>query len=112
MINSYSGNTKFTGDQMDASVFFVIDKLEPGSISKPVLYQTQEGKQGYRILYLKSRSEPHEANLDDDYNSIQDMALNAKKLQALDKWVAKKKAVTYIRVMSDFQGCMFRYDWF
>ncbi|PLW92561.1 MAG: peptidylprolyl isomerase [Marinilabiliales bacterium] len=112
MINSYSGNTKFSADEVDAAVFFVVDKLEPGSISRPVLYQTIEGKDGYRILYLKSRSEPHKANLQDDYNTIQELALNAKKMQALDKWVAVKKSSTYIRIMEDFQGCLFRYDWF
>lgn len=112
MINPYSGNTKFSSDQLDATVFFVVDKLTPGSISKPILFQTQEGKDGYRILYLKSRSNPHKANLKDDYNAIQEMALNEKKMQALDKWVNSKKSTTYIRVMSDFEGCIFRYDWF
>ena len=112
MINSYSGNTKFTGEQLDASVFFSVDKLNPGSISKPILFQTQEGKQGYRILYLKSRTEPHKANLKDDYNTIQELALNAKKLQALDKWVAVKKSSTYIRIMKEFEGCLFNYNWF
>jgi hypothetical protein len=33
-------------------------------------------------------------------------------MQALDKWVNSKKSTTYIRVMSDFEGCLFRYDWF
>lgn len=112
MINMYSGNTKFKGDQMEAAVFFVIDKLEPGSISKPMLYQTRDAKEGYRILYLKSRSTPHKANLNDDYKTIQDMALNEKKMQALNKWVKDKKAGTYIKIMSDFEGCLFKYNWY
>ncbi len=111
MINPYSGNTKFKAGEIDANVFFTTDKLEPGEISKPVLFQTEDGKEGYRLLYLKSRSVPHKATLEDDYHLITQFALNFKKSQALKKWVTEKKSVTYVRIMDEYKGCMFNFNW-
>jgi peptidyl-prolyl cis-trans isomerase SurA len=110
-VNSYSGNTRFKSDEVDATVFFTVDKLEPGNISKPVLFQTDEGKEGYRLLYLKSRTTPHKATLENDYNLITQYALNAKKTQALEKWVKEKKSVTYVRINDDFKSCLFNFNW-
>ena len=111
ILNTYSGSTKFKPAEVDATVFFTIDKLEAGSISKPVLFQTDDGKEGYRILYLKSRSIPHKATLSEDYNLITQYALDAKKRQALDKWIASKKSSTYVKIMDDFKSCIFKYKW-
>ena len=38
---------------MDPKVFFVVDKLQVGDISSPVQFQTMDGKDAYRILFLK-----------------------------------------------------------
>lgn len=72
---------------------------------------TRTGKQGYRILYLKSRSEPHRANLKDDYQLIQDMALQAAQDAALDAWVKKRLVTTYVRINQDFRGYAYHYPW-
>lgn len=111
LLNAYSGNTSFKSDEVDATVFFTVDKLEPGDISKPVLFQTDEGKEGYRLLYLKSRTIPHKATLENDYNIIMQHALDAKKTQALEKWVNEKKAITYISISDDYKGCLFKFNW-
>lgn len=115
MVNSYSGNSRFTAEelnQMDPSIFFTIEKLEVGQVSKPVAFQTEEGKDAYRLLYLKSRTKPHKANLEEDYNTIQEIALQKKKLKAMQQWVNEKKGNTYVKIMEEFQGCLFNYDWF
>jgi len=111
MMNPYGGSTKFKPSEVDATVFFTIDKLEAGSISKPVLFQTDDAKEGYRILYLKSRSTPHKATLGEDYNLITQYALDYKKRQALDKWIQSKKNSTYVKIMDDYKSCLFKYKW-
>ena len=70
LINPMTGTTLFESDQLDPKVFFVIDKLEIEEISTPVQFQTEENKDAYRILYLKNRTEPHKANLKDDYDTV------------------------------------------
>lgn len=111
MINTYSGNTKFRPEEIDPNLFFQIDKLKAGEFTKPMIYPDSDGKDTYRIFYLKSRSLPHKANLKDDYATIQEMALRQKKLQAMQKWVREKTKSTYIRIEDEFKGCTFKYNW-
>lgn len=89
----------------------MIDKLEVGELSEPVLFENEEGKQGYRILYLKNRTEPHIANLKDDYNVIQEWALSKKKSEVVDKWVKEKIDDAYIKIIDEFQSCNYYYKW-
>ena len=110
MINQASGNARFEASQIDAKIFFIVDKLKPGDISAPVL-TSDRGKQDYRIYYLKSRTNPHKANLDDDYARIQQLALERKKQEAMDTWVDQKLASTYVAIMEDYRGCAFQRKW-
>jgi len=110
MINPVSGNSRFEASQIDAKIFFIIDKLKPGEVSAPVL-ANERGKQDYRIYYLKSRTNPHVANLDEDYARIQQLALDKKKLDIVNDWVARKMNSTFIAVMDEFRNCSFQRKW-
>jgi peptidyl-prolyl cis-trans isomerase SurA len=112
MINTESGTSKFEPDQLDQSVFFVVDKLKVGEFSQPVPMKTEDGKQAYRILYLKSRSDPHRANMKDDYDFIQQAALKQKQNNTTQEWVKKKAIVTYIHIADEYKNCKFNYQWF
>lgn len=110
--NPKTGNTKFESNDIDPSIYFVIDKMKVGDMSKPILFNNEEGVQGYRILYLKSHSEPHKANLKDDYSKIQAAALEAKKTRTLSEWVIKKKQTAFIRINDEYKVCKFKHKWF
>ncbi|MEY4110780.1 MAG: Peptidyl-prolyl cis-trans isomerase SurA [Bacteroidota bacterium] len=112
VVNMASGTTRFTNDELDPGLFFVLDKMKTGEISVPVKYQTNDGKQAYRILLLKTRTNPHRANLKEDYQRIQSVALQNKQNKVLSDWVRKKQAVTYVRVDDKYRSCKFRYNWF
>lgn len=88
-----------------------VNQMKVGSISSAQPAVTRDGKQGYRILYLRSRSEPHRANLKDDYQLIQDMALQEKQNAAVDAWVKKHLATTYIRIADEYKKYHFQYPW-
>lgn len=111
VVNPMTGTTKFETDQLDPQLFFVIDKMEIGEISKPVLFETEEGRQAYRLLYLKSRTDPHVANLKDDYNAIMDWALSKKKNEAVDSWVNEKIKNTYVKINDEYLKCNFYNNW-
>jgi len=106
-----SGNTRLAADELDPKVFFVIDKMKPGEISNSVPYTTEDGTQAYRVLYLKLRTEPHRANIKDDYNKIQDWALENKKSKVIAKWIETKSKTAYIRLGDKFRNCDFKYKW-
>ena len=111
MVNPQSGNSKFEIDQLDPTIFFVIDKIKPGDVSIPVIMKNEEGKQAYRLLYLKSRSEPHRATLKNDYNRIQDAALQEKKNKIVTEWTNDKISKTYIHITDDYKDCSFKRKW-
>lgn len=106
-----SGNTRLAADELDPKVFFVIDKMQPGDISASVPYTTEDGTQAYRVLYLKLRTEPHKANMKDDYNKIQEWALENKKAKVVAQWIETKSKTAYIRLGDKFKDCDFKYNW-
>lgn len=111
VINPMTNTSLFEADQLDPKVFFVIDKLEIGEISTPVQFQTQEGKDAYRILFVKERSEPHKANLKQDYDKIQEWALEQKKQEELINWVNAKVKNTYVKINENYEDCTFSKSW-
>lgn len=106
-----SGNTRLAADELDPKVFFVIDKMKPGEISNSVPYLTEDGTQAYRVLYLQTRTDPHKANMKDDYNNIQEWALENKKSKVVAKWIESKSKTAYIRLGDKFKNCDFKYNW-
>ena len=92
------GSPYITIDQLDKEMVATISKMKVGDISQPVAFTGDQNKKGVRIVYLKSRSEPHRMNLRDDYSKISQMALEEKKGLALDKWLKVKIPSYYIMV--------------
>jgi peptidyl-prolyl cis-trans isomerase SurA len=84
---SGDGSTYVTIDQLDKDIVALIRTMKPGEISKPLEF-TEEGsnKKGVRLVYYKSRTEPHRMNLKDDYSRISQSALDQKKQEVLQKW--------------------------
>lgn len=111
MINPMTNTALFDADQLDPSVFFVIDKLEVGEISSPVIYKTQKNQDAYRILKLKKRTDPHKANLTQDYDRIQEWALEDAKNKFMRNWINEKIEETYIKVDPAYHNCDFLNSW-
>lgn len=104
--NMNSRTTLIPSDRLDASIFTAIDTLKPGQYSRPAQFQDgQNGKVGYRFTYLKSRTEPHRANLDQDYAKIKEVALDDKINRKLSEWFEERRRTTYIHISEDYLQC-------
>jgi peptidyl-prolyl cis-trans isomerase SurA len=90
---------------------FVISRLEVGEVSDPIPMTTNENKDAFRIIKIQRKTEAHQANLKEDYNLIQNWALNQKRQEAIGKWVREKAAKAYIRLDDTYKNCDFYYDW-
>ena len=112
LINPYTGSNKWSVDEIDPKIFFVIDKLEVDEISNPVLMEDENGEEAYRLLYLLKRTKPHRANLDNDYDQLQNWALQMKKQKVIQKWINNNAQKTYIRVNDNYKDCDFEQSWF
>lgn len=111
VVNPATGATRFESDQVDPSILFQLDKMEVSEISNPMLTTTREGDSAYRIFLLKSRTLPHRLNMKDDYQRLQELALQDKQNNALENWRNKKKQLTYIRISDDYKNCPDLKDW-
>ena len=94
-----------TIDQLDKDMVVMLKDLRVGQYSQPVEFTDPTGKKGIRIVYLKTKTEPHRENMKDDYNRISQRALEEKKNDALDTWFAKRIPTYYIMVDDQYKSC-------
>jgi peptidyl-prolyl cis-trans isomerase SurA len=111
ILNPENGTTQLSPDKMDRLLFFQVDTMTVGSVSHPLLMQTQEGKSAYRLVLLKSKTKPHVANLKDDYQKIQEVALSEKQSKAMSDWIEKKSRNTYIQINDTLNNCTVLKHW-
>ena len=111
LINPGSGSTWFEVSQMDQSLFFVVDKMKIGELSDPVPVRIGEKKESYRIVSLKARTEPHRANLKQDYQRILLAAENEKKEKLVRDWIERKRQSFFIKIDPEFSDCPFKNSW-
>ena len=93
-------------DLLEPSVALLTNEMKPGEFSKPEEFVDQQsGDRLVRIIYLKNRTEPHRANLREDYSRIQMVALEQKKTDVLQKWISNKLPDFYIKIDDAFSTC-------
>ena len=108
MINPYTGTSLFEAEQLDPKVATAIRNLEVGEISKPFETEDEQGNAVCKIVRLRSKTKPHKANLSQDYQRIQNLAIEKKKSDVLEEWLSNTIEATYIKIDDDFKKCKFR----
>ena len=97
--------TYLTYDQLSKDMALLVKDMKVGEVSKPVAFTDERGKQGVRIAYLKSRSEPHRENMKDDYNRISQRAIEYKKQDIIEKWFTSRISNYYLMIDPQFGAC-------
>lgn len=103
-MTDYEGNYKITVERL-GTVYFTIEDMQPGEISRPQSYLDEQNKQGTRVIYLKSRTLPHVANLTDDYQELKEAALSEKKNNVVEDWFKSSREQVYVRISDEFSYC-------
>jgi peptidyl-prolyl cis-trans isomerase SurA len=89
----------------------LLSTMKLGEYSRPTEFADERGRKGVRIVYLKSRTEPHRENLKDDYNKIADRALEEKKEDAIEKWFRSKINTYHIYIAEEYKSCEVMQKW-
>lgn len=105
MIIDQQGNSTLEVEDLDPVLALMIDTLKPGQYSKPMVFNGMRGDRSTRIVYLKSITTPHKANLQEDYSRIQFAALQKKKGERMQQWISEKAPSYYIKVDEEYMGC-------
>ena len=109
-INPQSMSTRWKKDELDPDVSKVLDNLKVNEISDP--FKTIDDKQRtvYKIVKLVSRSKQHRANLQEDYQMLNDIYLNKKQEEAMNKWISDQQARTYVSIDDTYVNCNFKFE--
>ncbi|MEM1406180.1 MAG: peptidylprolyl isomerase [Bacteroidota bacterium] len=100
-----NGGSFISSEDLDPVIFFTIDTIAVGSITQPITYRMDDGKEAVRVLFYKSKVKPHEANLAQDWQKIQTAALNEKKSKMLNDWFNKAREDVFISIGKDYEYC-------
>ncbi len=99
MLNNRSGNSVFEVADLDPNIYFSIDTMKVGDVSAPMFYTNpQSGEELCRIIWLRSLTEPHQANLKEDYAKIQAAAIEQKRATYLSDWIDERVKEMYIQL--------------
>jgi len=106
-----SGSSFFEMNEIDPTIYFTIDTLKEGQISKPVPFELRDGSKAYRIFYVQTRTKPHIANLKDDYNRIRSIVEENEKQRVMLKWMQRRIPKTYIHIDERYANCAVLEKW-
>ena len=105
LVNPQTQASTFQLDQLPTKDYYMIRNMKVKDLTEPYESTDHNHKICYKLIYLKSRTEPHRANLKQDYMLLQDLALMNKNNQVLKEWYEEKKQSTYIRRDAVYRNC-------
>ncbi|MAY82561.1 MAG: peptidylprolyl isomerase [Flavobacteriales bacterium] len=112
LINPYDASSMIPMDNLDPSLFLVIDNLEEGEMSEIVQLAEPGGKAGFKLVKLQKRTEPHRASLEADYQKVKSAARAEKEQEVLQEWLTRAMQETYIKLDPEYlKNCEFQQDW-
>lgn len=93
-----TGSRDLPISQLGSSWQSTLDTMEVGEISAPAEVELQNGRTAWHIVWLQRRTPSHVANLQDDYERIQQIALEDKRQRELQEWYSRLREDVYINV--------------
>ena len=115
MADPNTGSAYFEIDQLKPEDYEAIKSLKEGEISAPIASRDNEGRDGnliYKIIRLDKIVPSHVASFENDYTELLAGVKQQKQTEALDGFVKKKIAETYIIIDPMFADCDFsRAEW-
>jgi len=94
-------------DRLPREMYIVVRDMKINEISEGFRMTDEKSKTVFRIIKLNKQTEPHAANLEDDYSYIHELALGNKRAGIYQDWISNKMEMTYIRISDRFRTCRF-----
>jgi peptidyl-prolyl cis-trans isomerase SurA len=103
--NPTTGSQLVPLDALDEMTKNKVAQMTEGEYTEPEKFQDIDGTIGYRFYYLRKVSAAHIANLKDDYQKVQALALEKKQEDAINDWVKTYKAGVYVWIDNKYVNC-------
>lgn len=89
----------------DPVLYFTIDTMSVGDITKPIRFEDPREGTKVRILFYKAKYPAHRANLEDDYEKMKAATLRRKEEELLGKWFITAKEDVFIDIDPAYDRC-------
>jgi peptidyl-prolyl cis-trans isomerase SurA len=80
----------------------IVTALPDGGLSEPMLYVSDPSKESYHIIYKKKFHVVHKANLKDDFNEIEQYAIESKKRKLYSEFLQNLRKDMHWEIVSDY----------
>jgi peptidyl-prolyl cis-trans isomerase SurA len=111
IINPQSNDANFELTRMDPTLYGRVSALNKGEISEPFYDETREGLKMFKMILMREKREAHQADFARDYVKIQQITLQKKKEDAMDKWYNDHVVETFVKINESNKNCEFKYLW-
>ncbi|KJD35576.1 peptidylprolyl isomerase [Tamlana sedimentorum] len=111
LINPTTQDYNFELTRMDPELYSQIQNLKDGEVSLVLSEQDRTGNTKFKILMVTDRVDEHIADYAKDFLKIKELALDEKKIRAVEKWQKEKIMDTYIKISGDRRDCEFSSNW-
>ena len=111
LINPSTQDYNFELTKMDPELYSQIQNLKDNEIGLVIKDQDRTGKISFKILTVTGRVDEHVANYAQDYLKIKELAVDEKRLKAIEKWQKETIGDTYIKISGDYRDCDFASNW-
>ncbi|MDD2612756.1 MAG: peptidylprolyl isomerase [Bacteroidales bacterium] len=109
MVNTNTGTSRFTMEELPQEVGKMAYQMNVGEISKPFTMITSKEKEVCAIIRVKSKSKAHRASISEDFQQIQQIVMGKKRDKVLNEWILEKQKKTYVRIDDHWRNCEFKY---
>ncbi len=110
VVNPETATTRFEPKDLDPALMNAMRNLKVGEISEPFESADETGNIVFKVISLKTKVPAHRADINQDYQYLQNMAQANKQQEIVDQWVRDKMDNIYIRIHKDFKNCDFEYE--
>ena len=97
------------GSGKNLNDYMALTKLKPGEVSTAFISEDVKGNPISKIVKLLEVIPTHAASLNEDYLTVEEMALEDKKYKHFEKWLRGKIDEIYVYVDPDFRDGEFMY---
>jgi peptidyl-prolyl cis-trans isomerase SurA len=121
IVNPNTGSSLLTVEELGGELAMTVANMKISEYSEVRVFDGAEGNptssatanenKQCRFLYLKNSNEPHMADLQKDFNRIQQVALDDKRNKYIANWVDGKISDFYIYVDPAYRECSIINKW-
>jgi peptidyl-prolyl cis-trans isomerase SurA len=100
-----TGSQQVPAEALDPQTKAKLGQMKEGEFSVPEQFLDMDGSVGYKFYYLRKIVPAHKANLKDDYQKVQTLALEQKQTETIENWVKDYKKGVYVWIDDKYVGC-------